>query len=198
MSSVTKTRVGFGAALAIIVCVAALSYLNILQADESRTAMVHTQQVLDGLDHLLLDLVDAETGERGFLATGSEVYLEPYLAATNRIHEDVHIVRELTHDNPGQQGALDRLEPAIDAKLRELADQIQQLRQKPEGLRQLVAGGVGKASMDDLRVQLSEMSSIERSLLEDRAESALHSAHRAQQVILIGNFLAISVVGYFA
>ena len=47
-------------------------------------AVTHTYMVLERLAALLSVLKDAETGQRGFVITGDEAYLEPYVKARTR------------------------------------------------------------------------------------------------------------------
>src|SRR3990170_8827362 len=44
-------------------------------------AVAQTHTVIDALDRVLTSVVNAETGERGFLITEHPSYLEPYTAA---------------------------------------------------------------------------------------------------------------------
>jgi CHASE3 domain sensor protein len=44
-------------------------------------------------------VVDAETGERGYLLTGKEEYLEPYTAALPKIDHSFHRLREMLVEN---------------------------------------------------------------------------------------------------
>ena len=65
-------------------------------------------------------LKDAETGQRGFVLTGEERYLEPYHAAIGEIQHDIDALADLTRDNPAQQESLQQVRKLADAKLAEL------------------------------------------------------------------------------
>ena len=67
-----------------------------------------------------LSLKDAETGQRGFVLTGEERYLEPYHAATGEVHHDIDALADLTRDNAAQQEGLRQVRKLADAKLAEL------------------------------------------------------------------------------
>ena len=47
-------------------------------ATETDRSITHTYLVIGHLDDLLSELKDAETGQRGFIITGDQKYLEPY------------------------------------------------------------------------------------------------------------------------
>ena len=53
------------------------------------TAVAHTHAVISALDRVLTRAVDAETGERGFLITGRDDYLEPYYASSAALDTEV-------------------------------------------------------------------------------------------------------------
>src|SRR5215471_6635681 len=71
-----------------------------------------TQQLLEGTDTLLSALKDAETGQRGFLLTGEDQYLEPYLQAMKRKSDSRygHRSRDLSaHRRPPRRSDLGRV-----------------------------------------------------------------------------------------
>ena len=55
---------------------------------------------------------DAETGQRGYLLTGDETYLEPYRAAIKNVDQTVARLKNLTSDNPNQQKRIQALAAA--------------------------------------------------------------------------------------
>src|SRR5271169_961436 len=67
-------------ALAVVV-----SFWAFRQIGESAEARKHNNMVLGSASDLLSSLKDAETGERGYLITGDEAFLEPYSAVKNSI-----------------------------------------------------------------------------------------------------------------
>ncbi len=120
---------GFGAALALLICVGILSYWSVVQNANERQWVNHTHLVLEKLDALTATLIDAETGERGYVLTGDESYLGPYNGAASKALENSKDLREMTADNPVQQRALDRLEPVIATRLAMLQHGIELRRQ---------------------------------------------------------------------
>src|SRR5260370_40132931 len=76
-----------------------------------------TYQVIGELRGLLGALIDAETGERGYMLTGDERFLAPYLSGVAAVPVGIARLRTLTADNPGQQQRLGALAPAAGAEL---------------------------------------------------------------------------------
>src|SRR5712675_3188724 len=108
MTFKNKILGGFGTALVILIVVAAVSVRSMVKNAEDRAWVTHTHIVLEQLDAVLSNLVDAETGQRGYIITGEVSYLEPYNNALSRILQDFQQLRELTADNPVQQHSLDQ------------------------------------------------------------------------------------------
>src|SRR5271156_66802 len=72
-------------ALGLIVLVmfsmSSLSYQSLVRLSELRAGGSRTREVLLHLESLMSSLKDAETGQRGYLLTGRDPYLEPYRPA---------------------------------------------------------------------------------------------------------------------
>jgi len=104
---------GFALAAAILVVAGWESYGNTVRFSEASERQRHTYEVRSNIDAVLAGLVDAETGQRGYLITGEEAYLEPYHTATNSIHQRIGDLRSLTSDNPNQQRLIQNLESPV-------------------------------------------------------------------------------------
>src|SRR5712671_2984924 len=186
---------GFVIATAILVFVGWQSYRNTARFAEASEWRKHTYEVLRNLDETVARLVDAETGQRGYLLTGEESYLEPYRAAIKHIDQTIGNVKRLTSDNPNQQKRIHILEPLAERKLAEL-QQTRDVR-KNEGLtaaNRMVLEGSGKRWMDQIRVIIAEMANEEKDLLKLRTQEANESVARSVRTILTGTLLSISLL----
>src|SRR5580704_1145489 len=104
MNSVDRQILPGVAILFILIIASALvGYRNIRQLNEDQYWVVHTHVVLDSLDDLLSTIKDAETGQRGFIITGDERYLEPYQKAVATIDPKLQAFDDLTKTNSYQQ-----------------------------------------------------------------------------------------------
>src|SRR5216684_6709140 len=171
---------GFAIATAILVFVGWQSYQNTARFAEASEWRKHTYEVLWNLDETVAQLVDAETGQRGYLLTGEESYLEPYRAAIKNIDQTIRDLKSLTSDNPNQQKRIQILEPLVEKKLAELQRTIG-LR-KSEGFaaaNRAVLKGSGKQWMDQIRVIIAEMANEEKDLLRIRAQEANESVAKS-------------------
>lgn len=190
-----KVALGFGISAVTLLLVAIAGYSSIHRLIENDILVSHTHQVRRELANLPSLLKDAETGQRGFIITGSDAFLEPYQAARAGIDKAFDNVRELTADNPVQQRRLESLRPLIDAKLAELALTIEQRRTVGlEASAKTVAAGEGKRLMDQMRRIIADCDGEEDALLLRRQQSAEASAQTAKAVILGGSTTGLFLV----
>jgi PAS domain S-box-containing protein len=160
--------VGCGLVVALLILTALLTYRNTQRLNEDAAWVARTHEVLDLTAEVLLALVDAETGQRGFLFTGQEDFLQPYHATLARLDERLAVLRCKTEDNPRQQDRLARLGPMIAAELALLRQGIDLRRQQADQAQLLLAAARGKAQMDAIRVLVAEMEQEEHDLLTVR------------------------------
>ena len=187
-------------ALALLILNAATSYLNTLKLVENERWVSHTHQVLTELEATLSTLKDAETGQRGYLLTGEERYLEPYHSAIARINQQVVELQQLTADNNRQQQRIRDLKIAIGSKLAELQDTINLRRQQNlEAALREVKSGRGKQIMGDIRQQIAAMTAEETQLLQQRARESQTNANLTILTFTVAtlvNFLLMVLVYY--
>jgi len=164
------------------------------QATRASEWVTHTYEVSQNLQKALSVLQDAETGQRGYLLTGSDAYLEPFVVASNRINEVVAQLRTLTGDNPRQQEMIGRLEPLIADKLDELKQTIS-LRQdeSADAALAIVRSDRGRLIMDQIREIIAEMESEEAELLVVRQRDLKRAAALSIYGEVIGIILLIGI-----
>jgi PAS domain S-box-containing protein len=191
---------GIGMVVALLIFNAATSYRNTLKLVENEHWVSHTHRVLTELEATLSTLKDAETGQRGYLLTGEERYLEPYNSARARINQQVVGLQQLTADNNRQQQRLRDLKIAIDSKLADLEGTLN-LRRKQNlaaAVRQIKTGR-GKQIMGSIRQQIAAMTAEETQLLQQRARESKKSANLTILTFTVAslvNFLLMLLVYY--
>ena len=72
---------GSPAAFILLVVALAAGTANYLTGEADRNATARTNATIAGVERLISEVKDLETGERGFVLVGSEDYLTPYTAA---------------------------------------------------------------------------------------------------------------------
>ncbi len=191
-------RLGAGFALAglTLLLVAIFGYQQTEHLIENDHWVNHTTLVRESIARLLADMVDAETGQRGFLITGKDEFLEPYRRSTGQIEHGYGALKNLTADNPRQQRRLEAVWPLLEERSAELRDAIELRRSGGvEAVAREVATGRGLRTMQALRSALSEMDKDEADLLVTRRAEAEASSVTARAVIAWGSFLGALFVG---
>src|SRR3954463_16728120 len=115
-----KLAAAVSISLVLLLGVGAVSYRTFDSLASNSYLVAHTHAVLEHSAHVPSLLKDAETGQRGFVITGDDAFLEPYVAALKDLPAVLKETRELTRDNADQQRRLDEVEPLIARKLDEL------------------------------------------------------------------------------
>ena len=182
---------GFITAAAILALVGWESYQDTIRVGEADSARRHGYEVHRTLNETATRLVDAETGQRGFLLTGDETYLEPYRAAIKNLDRTMDELKKLTSDNPSQQKRMQILEPLVEKKMAELQRTID-LR-KNEGSaasNKVLLEGSGKRWMEQIRGVLAEMAGEETNLRAVRTQEMTKALARTASIVVAGNLLS--------
>lgn len=187
-----KVGAGFAVtatALAIISVTGYRSTRTLITNDEW---VSHTHQARRQIASLLSGIVDAESGQRGYVLTGRDNFLEPYKVALGAIDKTFADLRQFTIDNPAQTRRLDAMRPAIDEKLAVLKRSLDIRRAESlEAAAALIAGGEGQNLMDKIRALVAEMDQEEQRLLELRRRDSEDASETTKVIIVLGSVGAI-------
>ncbi|GAA4453206.1 hypothetical protein GCM10023156_23810 [Novipirellula rosea] len=152
--------------------------------------------VLDSLDSVALALREAETGQRGYLVTGDESYLEPYNAAEAKLDGFLKQLESHTTTNPAQAAVLPTLKQFIESKRGEMVKTIDLQRQgKSNAAEQVVKTDVGKQLMDRIGQQLDLMRNNARVRQSQQLMATNETYRTAWFTGLLLTLLGIALVG---
>ena len=102
-------------------------------------------------------LSDAETGERGYLLSGREEYLQPYTDALATIPRSVAWLRDYYAKDPVGAPLMGRLESLTDEKLSEMATTLRLHQSGGDSWRELILTNIGQEKMDTVRTVSNEL-----------------------------------------
>jgi PAS domain S-box-containing protein len=155
----------------------------------------HQQEALTHLASLLLSLSDAETGERGFIITGDELFLEPYRDARARSGAELQALRALVGPAMTAQ-RLDAIESMV-VRRHDILDGIVQARRSGgfAAAGQLVATAEGKRLHDQARVEIDTLAVALRAEIEPGEQRAARSRQLTRTVVLLAGVLALLLGG---
>ncbi|MGZ4776424.1 MAG: PP2C family protein-serine/threonine phosphatase [Oryzihumus sp.] len=130
---------------------------------------------------LLADVVDQETGQRGYVITGDPTFLEPYKLGQTASETRIASLRRTFAGDPGVLRAVDQVEADLAQWHRLGADpEIAAARAgDPARARALIAQGRGKAAFDALRSHLADL----QARIDARHSDATRSVREANAVL---------------
>ena len=193
---------GFALAMLLLGGVAAGSYVQVQQLDQTRRSVQHTYEVLESI-HTVLDRVEAAgRGRRSYILTGGKntAAREELRNNAEKIDRAIAQTRRLIQDNFDRQRRLDAVNLLI-AKRRSLLQQSLNLfQQNPSNQSAQIA--ISKQSLSlhqEIESELQAMITAERTLLESRSAAADSSVQRTVWLNGIGYTVGFSLlIGIFS
>ncbi len=178
----------------IVLVVGIMAYIGTRREAESTSLVEYTHQVIDGNQELLARVIDAETGERGYVITGNDRYLIPYEGAGNDARRIIQRLHTLTGDDPAQQARLDTLGTLVDRRLASLSARVAARHSGGfVAARDSIAMGSGEATMDSIRAVAAAIEVGEQRLLQQRHQSADAHTRTVVAVIVSGTAASIAI-----
>jgi CHASE3 domain sensor protein len=189
--------IGFSASLVILLISSVASYLSIMNLLKSIELVNNTNEVIMTVNNARTALVDAETGQRGFLLAGREEFLDPYRDAREKAYDAFDHAKKLTANNPRQQSSLSDLDQLMAERFRYLELAIEQKRNNQEI--PVVQLEKGREIMTKVRDLIMAIERNEKELLASRTESMNRFASFTPPLIISAAMIAlfITVLFYF-
>jgi len=131
----------------------------------------HSQQVIGNATEVNRLVSEMETGMRGYLLTGDESFLGPYVVSKPKVEAELESLVRMVSDNDSQTTRLNRVR-AAHAEWVRYTDEMIERRRRNEDVLESVKSGRGKILTDDMRAQFSAFIAMERTLLQTRNEDA--------------------------
>ncbi len=174
------------------------SFWAFSQIKEAAEARKRTFIVLNHADDLLSAVKDAETGQRGYLLTANEAFLQPYSEVRGSIKGQLEALRQLTLISAARKH-LDALSPLIDAKMAYMEGNIELIRSKDmTAALSKVRDTRGKQLMDSIRAEMSGFIKIEEGALAHHEVELQYNLRHLFMVIVIASLLVPLLVILFA
>ncbi|HJY16336.1 MAG TPA: CHASE3 domain-containing protein, partial [Xanthobacteraceae bacterium] len=156
----------------------------------------HSLEVRAQLTRVLSLVQSAETGQRGYLLTGQDLYLEPYQMALAQLPDALQRTQDLASDNPEQIKNLTQLRQLIQDKLAELGATVNAYKAgHSDAALAIVNSDKGFQLMQEIRLSIGNMQSEEDRLLATRQTVAARSGTMLQAGVAVA-FLLICAAGF--
>ncbi|KFA89316.1 methyl-accepting chemotaxis protein [Archangium violaceum] len=195
MSIGKKIALGFGLSLLVLLAIALVAFQGAQQLVQTTGGLVESRDQARSVREVRMLVLDAETGQRGYVLTGEDRYLEPYQRALQTLDSQLARLRADLADDPEQLARLNRLEPLIRDKLAEMAEIVRARQQR--GLNpalEVIQTDRGKALMEQIRAAINEMVTVEDDQWLFYEKEARNSSQRSMVVLGLGTLLGLLVV----
>jgi signal transduction histidine kinase len=184
----------------LIVAVFVIMLVAISAQRDSRDSALRAEAQLGTADRLLTLLVDVETGQRGFVITRKQSFLEPWKAALTTLPADARTL-ERNADDPSQRRRARAIARHIDVYIRDYsAPLVRAAEHRDPAARSVRSTEEGTRRMDALRVEFDRFRNAERSLVRARQHDADANSNRAIVAAvagLVGSLLLILLFGIY-
>lgn len=189
-----KIVLGFLASF-IILAVVSYFYFSTTQAFIQSYARVQTsQQIINQLEVVMSLIKDAETGQRGFIITHNELFLEPYYTASDNIEDELVELSLLMQDSIQKQ-RYDTLIPDVASMMARLDFSIDLIKRNEfDSAVSYIVSVTGKKYMDKIRSNILVMKNDENERLEALAVSAEASAKNTFLTVVAGASISFIIL----
>jgi PAS domain S-box-containing protein len=180
----------------VLLVTGVVAYRSNVALAAATAQLLHTRDVELGLERLLSAVIDAETGQRGFLLTGREEYLGTFEKALARARDELQRLRTSLQSNDAAQRPLEELGALVQVKTDELVRTVQLERSSGgnEDARAIVLTDAGRIAMDEIRSVVERMHGDQERQLAMQLDAERSARAAVARSILAATALAISIL----
>lgn len=178
----------------VLVAISALSVVLVTQSRKDNGWVVHTVEVENQLNALLLEIRRTESATRGYLLTSEPRFLAEYQSVSRSVVPDLDKLASLTLDNPPQVENIRQLREPVESRLDEFAKAIE------FATRHDIPGGVAvlhEAGAEDSVRRIDDVAGAVRAeedlLFARRTQTADRTQQLASIVTVVGSGLVITL-----
>ena len=194
-----RTKLFYIVSTILLITVLVIFYANSQKEIASSKKLLHTQVVISKSNEVLLDVLNIETGFRGYLISGNKVFLEPYELSKTKVNANLDTLEVLIKDNPNQQINLTLLKKKVADRLRFTEKYL--AAKTPDLLTNSEKIGIieeGKIIADKIRAANRSVTNEEFRLLKARKIENENDYHSSELLffLLLVFIVTIFILGY--
>lgn len=179
--------------LLVLVAFAAVLLGSMLERRASTDHVQATYRRLTLLHELRARIVDAETGQRGYIITGDSAYLGPYVRAEADVRD---LLQQLDAEQVASAALRAQLDGQVGARFGIIAAAMAARAGGFEAAREQVVRGQGFAAMTALRATLRELETIEQARLESELAAQRTAGVNTLLALGLGFLVTLLAAGY--
>lgn len=185
-----------GIAAVVLITIVGFSYRQWEQFRRSNAEAARTREIGEACNRVLSDMVDAETGQRGYLLTGESRYLDPYNLASRALPADMAALKALLAESRNGSQRFGTLNGLVNDKLAELRRTIEIRRSEGSTpALAIVLSDQGKRTMDAIRALCRQ---IQQSANSTQSQTSVEGETAAGTVLLATVAAALVLLFLFA
>jgi CheY-like chemotaxis protein/signal transduction histidine kinase/CHASE3 domain sensor protein len=186
---------GFIFSLLLVFGVFYFSYTSINSLQKKASIVDHSESVVKSANTVQLLLLNGETGEMGYVATGKDIFLEPYNSSVFRVSAILTELQVLAADNHAQLRNVDSLSRFARLKTSELNNIVYVSRLYGlDSARKELAAATGKYDMDKVRFYVKRIVSEENNQLKAKKVSSDNASNVTTDAIIISAIIIVCIV----
>lgn len=186
---------GVGLSLLILIASSIASYLSIQNQMNHRESVSKSRRSVTAVKDVLVALLDAETGSRGYQLTGRETFLEPYKRSLAEYSKAIQTAKNMDIQDPKQQELLDSLEKNVEKNVANLTFLVENRRKGIIMTQQQIEEN--KIYMDRCRKIVNDFVKNEETKLDIKSNDLNKSSNTTVIFIIFSAFSAIIVTAFF-
>ena len=191
---IRNLQVGVGFSLLVLVLSSVASYFSYQRQMNSREELAKAKKAITSMKDVMIALLDAETGNRGYQLTGKSSFLQPYNESISALPRAMENAKSDDVTDPKQIQRLKDLEENVHKRISRLQDFIDK---RKEGIimseKEML---ISKAYMDNCRKIIKEYVKHEESQLDEKSRN-LNTASTTTLIFILFSTLAAVVVTIF-
>ncbi|MDB5202326.1 MAG: response regulator [Ferruginibacter sp.] len=188
--------IGFSISLLILIISSVASFVSIRGLLTSARLVDETNMVIREVEASMAFMRDAETGQRGYLLTSDENFLQPYNNSHAKFQAVIQDLRTRTAGNEVQQKNLQLLEEIADERFLHLQDLIDARKAGVMGI-DVEALRLGKRLMDSVRLIVQNITTVATNTLEARTARLKQFSVYTPVLIVTAALLALIITIVF-
>jgi PAS domain S-box-containing protein len=190
-SEIKSVKAGLIFILILIIGIGVASYRNINEVFQSAELRINSYNILNSLEDALSQIVTAEEGQRSFIITGDETYLEAYNIGFKKAKADLANLKVLLKGRTFQLNKLLQYDTLLIYRFNSLQTTID-IRKRGDfaGAAMRLRLKIGKRYMDKIYEITASMGAEEYSLLQNRDRLLVTNVKNTFITIIVGTLLS--------
>ncbi|MGC4014543.1 MAG: CHASE3 domain-containing protein [Luteolibacter sp.] len=188
-----KHALASSAAVVLVAVIVGTSIYGTSRNLDDFAAMIHARETLLEVQRLKSAIQDVEIGQRGFVITGSDSYLEPYRSGRELATNSLEKLTSLSRGDASIMAHAASLRRLISRKLGEMEEAVAVRRSGGfDASREIVESGLGKELMERARDELAAMEADLQVTMATRQYSAIQSLKQTNNAIVVCGMVALA------